>query len=567
MASTVNRVTSEDYADLLIEYNGDETVFDAFPNATIDRINNILAVVHVPVQDISDQTIIQLGYRVMPSVFGLTSLASLEASGVQRIRTIPGFDLRGQGVLIGIVDTGVDYTNPIFQNADKTSRIYSIWDQSIDSGSPPQGFGYGTEFTRDQINQALRSENPLDVVQSTDNNGHGTMIAGVAGGNEVPDSDFYGIATLSEYVVVRLKPAKNYIKNFYLIPQNAVAFQSTDLFFAISYLLSVKNLLQMPMVLCMALGTSQGSHDGRTEISSFISGIATIPGIAVLISGGNEGNSRRHYYGIVNKATGYDTVEINIGENEQGFSMEIWGQSPSIFSIDIQSPSGEYIPRIAAGMNENRQISFVFESTVIYLDYQMVESQSGDQLIFVRFVKPSPGIWRFNVYERGDLNLGFHIWLPMGNFITENTYFIRSNPYTTILSYGNSEVLMTVTAYNNEDNSLYLNASRGYNRLGAIKPSFAAPGVNITGPTLEKGYTDYSGTGVATAHASGVAAMLLEWGIVRGNLKEMNTVSMKKLIQRGARREVNIEYPNRDWGYGILDVYNVFDSLRTGIVV
>jgi subtilisin family serine protease len=562
-----NRIVSEDYADLLIEYLGEEFIQQTFPNATVHPINFLLTVVHVPVEEITNLTIRELGYSVMPSCLGLVSQASLEASGIQRIRNIPNFNLRGQGVLIGILDSGIDYTNPIFQYADGTTRIAALWDQTIVSDVPPEGMFYGTEYTREQINLALKSENPTEIVPSKDENGHGTMVAGIAGGREVPESNFYGVASDAEFVVVKLKPAKKYLKNFFFIPEDALCYQENDVSFALEYLLSKSTQLLKPMVICVAVDTSQSSHDGRGTLSSYLSQLATTQGISVIVSTGNEGNARRHYFGTINRTSGFDMVELNVGENESGFSMELWGQRPGIFSIDILSPSGEYVPRIASGIDDYREITFVFERTIIHVDYQIVESQSGDQLILFRFDSPAPGIWRINVYERGDIPLGFHIWLPMEGFISNNTYFIKSDPYTTILTLGNTRLPITVTAYNTIDESLSLSAGRGYTRIGTVKPDVAAPGVNVIGPTLDNTFTEFTGTSVAAAHTTGIAAMLLEWGIVKGNLPEMSTVEMKKLIIRGARRDINLEYPNRDWGYGILDIYNVFDSLRTGYIV
>jgi subtilisin family serine protease len=285
----------------------------------------------------------------------------------------------------------------------------------------------------------------------------------------------------------------------------------------------------------------------------------------VAVAAGNEGNSRRHYYGTVDPLIGYDTVELNVGANEAGFSMELWGQSPGIFSIDILTPSGEYVPTISAVINETREITFVFEPTIIYVDYRIVESESGDQLILMRFSNPTTGIWRFRVYERGGMSTGFHIWLPMEGFISPDTFFVRSDPYTTILALGNAEAPITVTAYNDADDSLYLNASRGFTRTGYIKPEIAAPGVNVIGPTLDQGFAEFTGTSISAAHTSGVAALMLQWGNVNGNLPDMNSIIIKKLAIRGARRDVNTIYPNRDWGYGILDIYNVFDRLRTSL--
>lgn len=560
-----NRIISEDYADLIIEYNGNTSVFEQFPDSTVQIINIQLAFVHVPVSFITQDIVYRMGYSVLPTCFGIISESSLEASGVFQLRNIPIFNLRGQGILIGIIDTGVDYTNPIFQYADNTTRIVSIWDQTIVSDNPPTGMEYGTEYTREQINEALQNDNPLSVVPSTDDIGHGTMLAGISGGNEVAESGFMGVASDAEFAVVKLKPAKQFLKDFFYIPDNAVCFQETDIFLGVQYLYDLSIRLGRPMVICIALGSSQGAHDGLGTLSTYISNISTTPQIGVVVAAGNEGNNRRHYSGRINPTIGYDTVELNVGENEPGFSMELWGSAPDIYSIDILSPSGEYIPRIVAGRNEHRVISFIFEATIIYVDYQMVESQSGEQLILIRFDNPSQGIWRFNVYERGGLNLGFNIWLPMEGFISENTYFIRSDPYTTLLTLGNAVFPLTVTAYNDADDSLYLDSSRGFTRINRIKPEIAAPGVNVTGPTLDGSFAPYTGTSVSAAHMTGIAALIYEWGIVRGNLPLMSTVELKNLIIRGAKRDINLIYPNRDWGYGILDIFNAFDALRGGI--
>lgn len=559
------RIVSEDYADLIIEYNGDLSVFDQFPGRTVQIINEQYAFVHVPVNFITQDIVYRYGYGALPTCFGIISESSLESSGVFRLRNIPVFNLRGQGVLIGIIDTGIDYTNPIFSYADNTTRIISIWDQTINSGNPPPGMLYGTEYTREQINEALRSDDPLSVVPSTDDNGHGTMIAGIAGGNAVPESNFYGVAPDAEFAVVKLKPAKRFLKRFFFIPEDAVCFQETDIMQGLLYLNSLSLRLQRPIVICIALGSSQGAHDGLGTLSMLTSVLATTPGIGIIIAAGNEGNARRHYSGRINATTGYDTVELNVAENEPGFSMEIWGISPDVYSVDILSPTGEYIPRISVGRNEHRVITFFFEETIIYLDFQMVEGQSGQQLILMRFEKPTPGIWRFNIYERGGLNRGFNIWLPMSGFISEGTYFIRSDPYTTILTLGNAENPITVTAYNDADDSLYQNSSRGFTATNRIKPEVAAPGVNVIGPTLDKGFAPFTGTSVAAAHTTGIAALIFEWGYIRGNIPVMSTVEMRNLIIRGARREADAVYPNRDWGYGILDIYNVFDALRGGL--
>jgi len=558
------RIHSNDYADLMINYSGDISVFQQFNDATVQIIDGYFAVVRVPVQQISDNTIVQMGYSVIPTLLGLISQASLEASGIPKIRNIPSLDLRGQGVLIGILDTGIDYTNPIFRNADNTSKIAAIWDQTIFNNDYFSNTYYGTEYSREQINEALQSENPLEIVPTKDEIGHGTMLAGIAAGNEVPESGFYGVAPDAELVVVKLKPSKSYLKDFWRIPENAICYQENDILFALEYLEQTAIKLNRPMSICVALGTSQGAHDGRGSLSNNLSIRAENMNFAIVVAAGNEGSARRHYSGVINPTIGFDKVELQVGENEVDFTMELWGDSAGLFSVGIITPSGEYIPKILPRLNERNDFSFIFEQTRIKIDYAIVESQSGEQLILLRFTKPAPGNWVFNIFGKGDLSLGFNIWLPMEGFISNNTYFIRSDPYTTILSLGNSIVPITVTAYNPEKDSLYLNASRGYTRIGIIKPDIAAPGVNILSPTLDQGFAEVTGSSPAAAHTAGVAAMILEWGIVRGALPTINTVDVKALMITGARRDVEVQYPNKDWGYGILDVYNIFYNLRRG---
>lgn len=558
-----NKIVSNEYADLIIRYNGDEAQLNRFQNDTINIVSTRYAVVHIPVEEFGNSIIAEFGYGAVPACYGLVSAASLEASGIRRLRNLPNFALRGQGILIGIVDTGIDYTNPVFKNADNTTRIVSIWDQTIysENGYPPNTF-YGTEYKKEQINEALIHDNPLEFVPSTDEIGHGTMLAGISGGNEVPESNFYGVAPDAEFVVVKVKPIKQYLRDFFSIPNDAICYQENDIMFGVRYLLDFARQLGRPIAICIGLGTSQGSHDGSSPLSEYLSINADVVGTAIVIAAGNEGNAKRHFYSLVDPAIGHVSVELNVGENEGGFSMEIWGNTPSTYSIDILSPTGEYIPRIPPQIIASREISFIFEKTKINVDYQLVESQTGDQLILIRFKNPTAGIWSFKVYKTGDLKVGFHIWLPMGNFITENTYFIRSDPDTTVLESGDAFVPITVTAYDDQNDSLYLNAGKGYTRLGIVKPEIAAPGVNVICPTLDHGFTSATGTSVATAHTTGIAAMMLEWGIINRNYNSLDSLGIKKFLMKGARRNVSMEYPNTEWGYGILDIYNVFDILR-----
>ncbi len=556
------KIISEDYIDYIIEYNLNQQIFDRFPNASIHIMNDKYAVAYLPKTQLSVRSVQQYGYSVIPNCYGLVSSKSLEATGIEKLRRIPVFNLRGEGVLIGIIDTGIDYTNQVFRKADGGSKIAALWDQTIESGNYPTPALYGTQYFTEDINRALNSPNPLEVVPSVDTNGHGTMLAGIAAGREVPESDFSGVAPDADLIVVKLKQVKQAIRDYFIIPGNVECFQENDIIWAVQYIVDTARKLRRPVSICIGLGSTQGSHDGRGALSNLISTAGDFTNVGITVAAGNEGNAARHFYSEINSNIGYSTVELIVGENEPGFTMELWGKAPNTYSIDILSPTGEYIPRIAEGLRVSREITFVFERTTILVDYQMVESSTGDQLIFFRFRNPTAGTWTFKVYTRGDLLGTFNIWLPLSGFVSEGTIFSQPDPYTTITSPGNSSVPITVTAYSPDNNTLYRRSSKGYTRSNIIKPEFAAPGVNIQAPDLHNGFTYTTGTSAAAAHTAGVVALCFEWAIVRGNYPGIDTVETKGFLIRGAQRNPRLAYPNRDWGYGILDLYSSFNALR-----
>ena len=560
------RIIGDEYFDLIIEYRSNPQIIGLFDNAVVHIMNDYFAIIHV-LREQFLENLPNIRYAEFPLLFGLTDEASLEASRVFDLRSTATFNLRGEGVIIAIIDTGIDYTNPIFQKPDGSTKILSIWDQSINTGPSPEDANFGTIYTAEQINQALIAEDPYEIVPSKDENGHGTMLAGIAAGNDVEDENFYGVAPDSELIIVKLRQAKQSIRSFFMIPDNAICFQENHIIWAMQYCDEEARRLNRPLVICLGIGSSQGGHTGRFPISVIANIIADFPDTGFVISAGNEGNLGRHYYGAIDPAIGSNSVELNVGENDNKFTLELWGNPPGIYSIDILSPSGEYIPRIAPGLRVRRVVSFIFENTILYINYQLIESQTGDQLILIRFENASSGIWKFNVYGHGDLATGFHMWLPMGDFITRDTYFIQPNIYTTVLSPGTTLIPITITTYNPVNSNLYVNSSRGYTRDEIIKPEIAAPGVNYLAPTLNHTFEPFTGTSVSTAHTAGVVALILEWGTVRGNEPGMDSGVIKNYLIRGARRRQNIVYPNRDWGYGILDIFNVFENMRADIGV
>jgi len=557
----------EAFADLIIFYLNNPQFLERYREFTIDIMNQSFAIVHVPLDLFDARALQTFGYSNIPNLFGITSEISLNVSEVYRVRNSPALNLRGEGTLIGIIDTGIDYTNPVFIRKDGSTKIAAIWDQTIPSDSPPFNTPFGTEYSMEQINQALASENPTEIVPSIDEVGHGTMMAAVAGGNVDEDAGFEGVAPDAELVIVKLRQAKQYLKDYFFVPNNVICFQENHIMWGIEYCVRKATSLNKPIVICMGVGTSFGPHDGSNNISLMLDIVSDIPGIITVVPAGNEGNMRRHFYENIDPAISNTVVELNVSELDPSFTMEIWGDSPGIYSIDILSPSGEYISRIAPSLRVNRTITFIYEPAVIYVDYLLSETLTGDQLIRLRCTNMTPGIWTFTVYSRSDLETGFHIWLPMGDMISNETYFLRPNIYTTITIPGNALLPIVATAYNPISTSLYFFSSRGFTRTEKVKPTLAAPGVNYIAPDNNKQFVNYSGTSVAAAHTAGIVAMVVEWGIVRGNAPNLDTVGIKNYLIAGAERNPNLSYPNRDWGYGILNIYNVFRSLQADYAI
>lgn len=556
-------IYSNEYLDLILKaQTSEDTIAQIFNPVCRQNLDHQFIIIQVNAPNVTQDAFTRYEYTTFPNCFGLLDMSALESAGVIRLQNIPGFSLRGQGTLVGIIDTGVDYTLPLLRYGDGTTKIVSIWDQTIPHTESNGTLLYGTEYTESQINEALQSEDPFSIVPSTDNMNHGTPLVSLIVGNRDEANGFSGVVPDAKLVVVKLKEAKKNIRDLYLIPDEVPCYQENDIMLGIQYLIAVANRQKKPIAICIALGTTQGAHDGRDSLSQYINYKGIQNGIAVISAAGNEGNRRHHYYGVINKLPGFDTIEINVGQEEKGFSLELWGSTPGIFSIDITSPSGEYIPKIPARLGESRVFRFLFEDTVIYVNYYLVESDTGDPFIFIRLSNPSTGIWRFNVYGEGDLLLDFHSWLPLTGFITPETYFLRPNPDTTLTSPSNAIVPVTITAYNHHDDSLFIDASKGFNRFNYPKPDVAAPGVGIIVPSSQTSYTTYTGSSIAAAIGTGTAAMILEWGIVRGNLPNTDSIEVKNFLIRGARRDPLQSYPNQRWGFGILDIFRTFESFR-----
>ena len=548
MQESVSPAQDEMYADFIVKYMGDfqEDLGDV-QGFSFQKINLNNWVVYAPLTEIGTLNINTYSYSFIPKCYTHMDLGSLSASGITRLQEHPYLQLKGSGTAVAVVDSGIDYRNPVFQN-EMGSRILCIWDQTL------QGDGkevpYGRVFWKKDIDQALASGNPLEIVPSVDTDGHGTRMAAIAAGNYFPEENFSGAAPEAMLIIVKVKPAKKYLREFYLFPAEAELFQENDIMMGMDFAVRIANDRRMPLSLCLGIGSSQGAHIGKNPLSLYVDYISQYSLISVSIAAGNEGAARHHYAGRLTDRENQASVEIRVGNKEPGFTMEFWGEPPEIYNLSLQSPTGEILD-ISASLGEvTQELSFVFVETRVKVNYVSIERQTGYTLVYFQFIQPAPGIWRIFVRGRDGQNVGFHMWLPVQGLISEETYFLEPSPYNTVTAPGDSLESITVTAYQYRDNSLYVQASRGFMPDGNVVPQVAAPGVQIRVPQLNGLYGNASGTSLSAAQTAGAAALLFEWAVIRGNQPYFTGSSVKNYITRGAEREERMQYPNRDGAAG-----------------
>ena len=563
MSCMIN-VASEEYADFITTYSSSpEELIRSGKASCIDFINHRFAVIHVPLSTILPLRLSTYTYPAVPKLYSLLDASAMEAAGILPASRVPAFSNQGEGVIIGFVDTGIDYTDPLFRFPDGSTRILGIWDQTIENPDKEyQDLLYGTQYTREDIDRALRFTDPFSLLPSRDENGHGTFLASVAAGNSDPQREFTGAAPRTYLAAVRLKPAKKYLRDFYLIREDAEAYQENDIMMGISYLMSLARKYSMPMVICLGLGTNQGSHTGRSPLGLYMNDLSSYFGVVLVTAAGNETGYGHHYSASLTAGEKSRLVELNVGKNDPGFSMELWAQDVEVYRVGFVSPTGEVIEPLPSAVGEENVIRFLVEQTEITVYTDIVSSSSGSQMIFIRFRNPMPGIWSIRVVSVLDITGTFHIWLPCHGFLSDDTRFLLPDPDTVITEPGNAQLPITVSAYDHTTGGIYIHSSRGYSRSGQIKPELAAPGTGILGSGKGGSLTKKTGTSVSAALTSGAAAILLHWGILQRNYPFMNTSVVKTWLIRGAKRNPASSYPNREFGYGTLDLYETFFRLR-----
>lgn len=486
-------------------------------------------------------------------LYGLADMTAAEEMGVLQLRRQPNLKLTGKNIIFGIADTGIDYTHPVFRFGDGRSRILAIWDQTAESDNTDVPFG--KVYLQRQINEALESENPLGIVPVSDLNGHGTFMTGLAAGNLVEEENFTGIAPDAQILVVKLREAEPCLKQFWFIAEETPAYTEEDLIAAVDFMIAFAQKRNQQMVMYFGISSSQGDHNGRGDFASYLNLISLQPGRGVVLAAGNEGNSAHHFKSNSYKGILFQDVELRISDVKDGLFIEFWADAPDLYGIGFVSPTGEVIGKLPIRIEVKETISFVFEQTTIYVMYERVEAVTGATLIRIRMENPANGIWKIRIYQQEVYGGRFDLWMPITPFIQGEAEFLKPDPETTVTEPGNSRESMTISAYQMNTGGIYLDSSRGFTRDGKVKPDLAAPGVDVKGPIRGGLYTRKSGSSVAAALAAGVELLLMEYH------PTYTGVQMKNYLIRGAKRD-DREYPNTEFGWGKIDIYQTFERMR-----
>lgn len=535
---------------LIVKYTGDIRSLES-EGIIVTELYNEYAILSVPedkieiLSQIPAIEFIEKPKRLFFAVAQGKRASCITSLQVRREGNVPLF---GKGVLIAVVDSGIDYAHPDFRNEDGTSRILNLWDQTV-TGAPPAGYHIGTEYTREQINLALQAQTPqerYEIVPSRDLSGHGTHVAGIAAGNGRAGSGRYtGCAPESELIIVKLgNPGTN------SFPRTAELMQAVD------YVIRKAIEYRMPVAVNLSFGNTYGSHDGTSLLETYLNDMATIWKSSICIGSGNEGASGGHAGGILeeNKTK---VIELAVAEFETALSIQIWKSYVDEVEFLLTSPSGIQVGPFNAILGTQR---FRLGQTEILIYYGEPSPYSTAQEIYIDFIPAGSyidsGIWNISLVPKRVVSGEYQLWLPSQGAVNIGTRFLVPSPDLSITIPATTQKAITVGAYDAVLNSYADFSGRGYVRSSReSKPDLVAPGVNIMSAAPGGGYTQRSGTSMATPFVTGGAALLMEWGIVNGNDAFLFGEKVKAYLQSGARPLPGFtEYPNPQLGWGALCV-------------
>lgn len=478
------------------------------------------------------------------------------AAGTDYIYNNPYVNTSGEGVLIAIIDSGIDYLHPDFIKSDNTSKIISLWDQESNKNSPPEGMIFGSEFTRKEINEAILNNDPS---LSIDNIGTGTIAAGISSGNGNLNPLYKGVATSSELVVVKLRQHEGDYK------EGRINYLNTDFLAAIKYVIDISKRENKLTIINLTVAERSISVLLTNLLDTFTYLNST--GVVVVGGAGNEGNTDIHYEGLFKDDETPQDIILEVAE-QKSLEISISPTGPGRVGALVISPSGEVSYKIIYAPDDRMykgkfNLENAFYEMILIYPWLL----SGNQELIIRIDDIKPGIWTIRLFPEIITTGEYDIYLPNQNLINTNTRFLDSNSYSTITLYASTENVITVGAYNDKTNSMWIGSSKGSIKGRIIKPDIVAPGVDIISPFINQSYNTSTGTGVSSSLVCGVLAIIMEYLSQQGDYSKraLFTKVLKTYLMRGATKKDIYTYPNPYQGYGILNLESTMMAIADNI--
>lgn len=548
----------------LINYTGEiDKIISSIPNSFAIPLTPYVAAAFIDPNYESTFLSLQNIELIEPFVeYILTEVSPLESSNITQFNEGFPIDLTGTGVVVGLIDSGIDYTNKEFLREDGTSRILSIWDQSDSSGTAPPGLGYGSEYNNEQINQAIKEglngKSPFELVPEIDTLGHGTKCAGIIGARGY--GDVKGAAPNCDFLIVKLRVVDT-ITSLSDTTTTPI-FSNVDIATAMYYLIQYRALTQRPMVVFLPVSSNFGGHDGKRPIEELIDYYSFESNVIFAVGTGNQGNSQTHYYGKINSTSEISNIDVQIGPNQNYLYVHIWSTYPDKISIGMISPSGQVIPKIAVKISQQETLNFIYEKTNVSIQYFFPISSSGNELILIYFEKPTPGVWRIILYGDYIVQGTFNAWMSQRPISKVGTFFLNSDNFVTLTIPSTSYSSICTGFYNQNNDSLEINSGVGFTIDNRVKPNLTTGGVNMLTIAPNNKIAVITGASVATAVLAGAIALILQWAVVNKNLPTISAEIVKAMLLLGTKKRSKDIYPNPYAGHGLLDLIGTFNALR-----
>ena len=535
--------SSERLWDVIVKYSGPESRLGGEGIQVVPLLGGY-AVVTLPESEIKAYSAReQIEFIEKPKRLYFETFQAREASCILPVQAGSN-GLTGKGILVGVVDSGVDFFHPDFRNEDGSSRILRLWDQSI-NGNPPEGYTRGTEYTKEEIDEALvlGETEGRRLVPSRDVSGHGTAVLGIAVGNgTVSEGVNRGVAYESDLLVVKMGNAG----------ENSFP-RTTELMEGIDYLVRQAAAMGKPIAINISFGNNYGSHQGDSLLETYISNVANVGRSVICVGSGNNGNDRIHTAGRLQQRQS-EIVEMSIGAYETTLNLQLWKAYADEIETFLETPSGENLPVLSERIGTQR---YRAGETELLVYYGKPGPFQVTQEIYVDFLPTgtylTPGVWKIHLRGRRIKEGNYDLWLPGGNVLNPVTGFYRPVAAETLTIPSTASKVITVGAYDSRLNAFADFSGRGGENLPYPKPDLVAPGVDILAPSAGGGYTGVTGTSFATPFVTGAAALMMEWGIIRRNDPFLWGEKVKAYLRRGAQPLPGFDrYPNESVGWGAL---------------